>query len=830
VSAIAVVGRDLWRWFRVLWVCRVSLASVLACAYLVAGTVQARDMFADLGVKWYEWIIFFFFIFLWSWIVHAAARRAVQYDEWVAEAHIGNGLSDDVRQKLQREFYAPALIIPRLLGLGIFAFVAIAIWRTRHSLGGAEAGLVEARSAIHLTTALLGGVLTSAVLYIVLVWKRRRFGDWLVSARLKQVNIEAPLLARVPTLLQRVLSPLEYRKRLADLGHSPLDIALILARVGILGCLLFAIVDPLGLAGEVPRLFFVPLLLGGVVVLLGEIGAWSFYLRTPLLLLVAILSIGSIFLTTRFHDVRWVKNSDPRPAARQISLSEAVRRWRVANHCDNDTKACPRPILIAAAGGASRAAFLTGTVVGSLIDLGLNPEAENRYGDITNRIFAFSTVSGGSVAGVVIRAALLDAAAGPSPRKPPCQWEGTGSWFGHSIFMARSGIQFDPTQSWRDCFQLLLAGDFLSPVLVGLAYRDNFPLPRSLRGDPLWSDRAVLLEQAFERRYAYITRSDRKRVSCPDGAAGSGATGLCRLFGYHPDLSAQHLWIPLLFINGTSVWSGRRIITSDVPASDREAPSKQLFPLAYDLNEIRASTKAAATNDTGGETTASKEGDDDIRLSTAATMSARFPIISPQGVLREQTSRERDLIVDGGYFENDGLATLADAVIDLRQGFNLDPVVIRITNEPVSLQDRSLGHDRPPLPERAQRTPFADFSSVFQALTATRSGHEDESEAYLKSVLAGADRLYEIGVHPLAKTGVSHGTPNGPSVTNPFCRTNVGEAAKLENVSMSWWLSHPVQAYLDAQLCVNENWERLECELRRTPPRDHCAAATAVNH
>jgi hypothetical protein len=67
-------------------------------------------MFADLGVKWYQWIIFFLLIFLWSWIVHAAARRAVQYDDWVAEAHIGNGLSDDVRQKLQREFYWPALL------------------------------------------------------------------------------------------------------------------------------------------------------------------------------------------------------------------------------------------------------------------------------------------------------------------------------------------------------------------------------------------------------------------------------------------------------------------------------------------------------------------------------------------------------------------------------------------------------------------------------------------------------------------------------------------------------------------------------------------------
>ena len=235
MSAIAVLGRHVWRWLRVLWVCRVSLASVLVCAYLVAGTVQARDMLADLGIKWYEWIIFFVFIFLWSWIVHAAARRAVQYDEWVAEDHVGNGLSDDVREKLRDDFYYPALIVPRLLGLFIFVFVALAILRTRDSLRGAEAGLVEARSAIDLTTALFWGVLASAFLYVLLVWKRRpppSLNSWdstvpPASKGLRARVAQAPLLAGVPTLLERLLSPSDYRKRVVSLGDSPLDIALI---------------------------------------------------------------------------------------------------------------------------------------------------------------------------------------------------------------------------------------------------------------------------------------------------------------------------------------------------------------------------------------------------------------------------------------------------------------------------------------------------------------------------------------------------------------------------------------------------------------------------
>jgi len=35
----------------------------------------------------------------------------------------------------------------------------------------------------------------------------------------------------------------------------------------------------------------------------------------------------------------------------------------------------------------------------------------------------------------------------------------------------------------------------------------------------------------------------------------------------------------------------------------------------------------------------------------------------------------------------------------------------------------------------------------------------------------------------------------------------------MKNVSMSWWMSHPVQAYIDAQLCKRENAQRLLCEL-----------------
>jgi hypothetical protein len=126
-------------------------------------------------------------------------------------------------------------------------------------------------------------------------------------------------------------------------------------------------------------------------------------------------------------------------------------------------------------------------------------------------------------------------------------------------------------------------------------------------------------------------------------------SGLCRYLGHHPDPAKIGTWLPLLFINGTSVETGRRIIIGDLYAGSlRFDRKKPLFPLAYDLCEI------------GGQCDEKGSLKTDIRSSTAATLSARFPVLSPYGTLRNSDDKIVDRIVDGGYFENGGLATAAD--------------------------------------------------------------------------------------------------------------------------------------------------------------------------
>src|SRR5262249_7285267 len=148
-------------------------------------------------------------------------------------------------------------------------------------------------------------------------------------------------------------------------------------------------------------------------------------------LLVALLSCVFLFGAEHYHDVRFVdahakagvSPSPMRGARPQIHFDEAVARWRhVHGDCDPDAAGdrdkWPRPILIAAAGGGSPAASLTGQGPGRLMDLGNGRPAV--YGNVRNRLFAMWAVPGSSLGAFVMRAAITDAGEPADPDQPPC--------------------------------------------------------------------------------------------------------------------------------------------------------------------------------------------------------------------------------------------------------------------------------------------------------------------------------------------------------------------------------------------------------------------------
>jgi hypothetical protein len=193
----AWVSTWIWRVLRILWVCRVAAVSAIGGGLLIAGAEQARDLFADTGLSTGSWTLFFFLLFLWAWLVHGMGRRALQFDEWVPEAHRPGGLQDDDRVRLRKEFYWYAIVIPRLLGLVVFIATALALWSTHENLAGATA-LKQATAARSLTWTLLKWTVAIGAGYLVFMTRTN-----LCSSERNQSCVLRALPARIGRKIHR---------------------------------------------------------------------------------------------------------------------------------------------------------------------------------------------------------------------------------------------------------------------------------------------------------------------------------------------------------------------------------------------------------------------------------------------------------------------------------------------------------------------------------------------------------------------------------------------------------------------------------------------------
>src|SRR5690606_21393766 len=160
-------------------------------------------------------------------------------------------------------------------------------------------------------------------------------------------------------------------------------------------------------------------------------------------------------------------------------------------------------------------------------------------------------------------------------------------------------------------------------------------------------------------------------------------------------------------------------------ASDRSNGTKFLFPEAYDLYElicverryedlsrldrIASFLPRIFSPLAGVECRNGKPVGLDVRLSTAANLSARFPVATPHANIRDRLGNVSDSLVDGAYFDNSGAVTafeLASALKSLDP--KLDPFVIQVSSEPEWFPDRCVspkeargGAMRPTLPDEA---------------------------------------------------------------------------------------------------------------------------------
>ncbi|HEV7921354.1 MAG TPA: hypothetical protein VGR02_11260 [Thermoanaerobaculia bacterium] len=280
-----------------------------------------------------------------------------------------------------------------------------------------------------------------------------------------------------------------------------------------------------------------------------------------------------------------------------------------------------------------------------------------------------------------------------------------------------------------------LGEDFLSPTLAAMTQSDF--VQRFLPfGFP---DRERALEEAWEKGYGNPTF----------------ARGLLDLYAKHADL-------PSVFINGTMVETGDRIITSNCDV--RGDRSQLVFRDAFDGIALLGS---------------------DLPLSATAGMSARFTYVSPAGRIGTLGH-----VVDGGYFENSGAVTAAELVLLIRQHADprLTPVVILIDYENCG----------PTVTKRPGDCRFADFN---QAPPATRPVEPQAAEKWANEVLSplrallatrGARGRQAVGD---VRTSSQFGVPPLGPVPNTVIEFRLVQ--REVSMPLGWMLSYQARKAID---------------------------------
>jgi|FEC22Drversion2_1045045.scaffolds.fasta_scaffold01007_9 hypothetical protein len=360
--------------------------------------------------------------------------------------------------------------------------------------------------------------------------------------------------------------------------------------------------------------------------------------RPPVIL---ILALWIFVVAPWFFESHTVRIFEPTPAHAAGLADPAARAplqqmWAKWVECHGGSGPL-RPVIVAISGGATRAGLWGARVLQGVDEAAASPVPV---------IFAISSVSGGSL--------------------------------GASAYLALHGATNEKgcvtsLRSDNKHAYLSLRKDALGPLLAGRLLGD---LPRTLvapfaalarlrpRSDdlqPRGGDSAEAIERAFESLW---------RSAAEKGGALEFDAAFLSLF-YRPD-GQPRPGMPIWLANGADAATGNRMMT--VPFNPFTGEANE--PLDWPIRGAR---------DTLGLLGA------DVQISTAINNTARFPFLEPFGTLLSKKNGKRvGALIDGGYFENEGLQTaldLADWLKDKNRGGKgakgrpVEPIIVVATGD-----------------------------------------------------------------------------------------------------------------------------------------------------
>ena len=329
---------------------------------------------------------------------------------------------------------------------------------------------------------------------------------------------------------------------------------------------------------------------------------------------LALLPMVLVTLASTHADNHALYGTQFRPGPDQrAELVADFTRWHQARLAQGDAPDAP-VLFVAAAGGGLRAAHWTARVLAAIDDATCNA-----FG---RRMYAISGVSGGSLGAATYVALKADQPVdAPTDPAAACASAQPHAPLSHSV-------------------ERVLGRDFLAPVVGSFLFTDA--LQRWIPTPVIVRDRAWVLAEHWADAWHEAQGTD--RLHAPLGAL------------YADDTTRR---LPMLFLNATSVDTGRRAIATQVRLA------------APDAIDVYA----------GGLKT------DGLSLAQAVLNSARFTYVSPAGTLigqRGELVGVADRLVDGGYFDNSGAETLLDVIGTLERNGVLQArqaYVVLISNE-----------------------------------------------------------------------------------------------------------------------------------------------------
>jgi hypothetical protein len=460
---------------------------------------------------------------------------------------------------------------------------------------------------------------------------------------------------------------------------------------------------------------------------------------------LALVFAALVSLWNDNHAIRTLPtNGGPGPSTLAARLDVWLKA-REAERAAGDTT--PIPLIIASAsGGGLRAAYWTALTLSTLQD---------RESSFAPHLFAVSGVSGGSLGAALFAAMIRDSAQGLS--HADCS---SALRAAQPSLAVPGPAQPAGARALAPCVKRFMGDDFLAPTIAKLLSSDLLqwfvPVPI-----PSW-DRATALEASFETSYQ----------------ATIGTRSFAETFESLMDVRNAGR-VPALLLNTTHVETGRRYIAA--PFTDSA--------LFLDARYVHEELPAGA-----------------LRVSTAVHNSARFSYVSPAGRIDRQDGIGRGSLVDGGYFENSGLASLnelrhaIELILRSRSASGVHPpvriVALYLCNDPVSCERESRGDSTGAI----RRGTASEWFAPARALLAAREARGGLARRQMmRDMRTPGDFLQfnvcdSLRIWPNARDSSSAGRAAATKAAQERTRE------RLVNPPLGWLLSAQAQRWMDSSL------------------------------